>query len=262
MTPNQRARPPDDVVHWGMQDYGPSTYGDRIAEVYDDLHGARLDPAAAVEFLAELAGDGRALELGIGTGRVALPLAARGVHVEGIDASEAMVARLRAKPGGADIPVTMGDFTDLPVEGTYRLIYIPFTTLFALPSQADQLRCMRAVAEHLDTDGRFVMEAFVPDLGRYRDNQAVTVPEVTPTRVILDTSRHDPVTQTITAAHVVLDSEGGVRLYPVFIRYAWPAELDAMALAAGLEPEARYGDYDKTRFDAASTRHVSVYRKP
>jgi SAM-dependent methyltransferase len=244
-----------------MPDYGPSTYGDRIAEVYDDWFLERLDPTAAVDFLAELAGDGRALELGIGTGRVALPLAARGVAVEGIDASEAMVARLRAKPGGADIPVTFADFVDVPVEGTFRLIYVPFTTFFALQSQADQLRCLRAIAERLEPGGRFVMDAFVPDLGRYRNDQAVTVREVTASRVMLDTALHDPVTQRISSAIVVL-SDDGVRMHPVFIRYAWPAELDAMALAAGLEPEARYGDYDKRPFGAASAIHVSVYRKP
>jgi SAM-dependent methyltransferase len=244
-----------------MQDYGPSTYGDRIAEAYDEFHGSTtLDPSAAVELLAELAGDGRALELGIGTGRVAIPLAAKGVRVEGVDASEAMVARLRAKPGGAEIPVTVGDFADLPVDGTFRLVYIPFTTFFALTSQADQLRCLRRIAGRLEPGGWFVMDAFVPDIGRFRDNQAVTVPEVTPSRVILDTSRHDPVTQTISSAHVVLE-DGGVRIYPVFIRYAWPAELDALALAAGLEPVGRFGDYERHPFDADSTRHVSIYRR-
>src|SRR5579862_7622337 len=136
-----------------MDDYGISTYGDRIAGVYDSWYGERLDPASAVEMLAGLAGAGRALELGIGTGRVAVPLAARGVRVEGIDSSEEMVSRMRAKPGGGDIQVHMGDFTDVAVDGLFTLIYIPFTTFFALPSQAEQLRCMRNVRAHLDSGG-------------------------------------------------------------------------------------------------------------
>src|SRR4051794_10464679 len=115
-----------------MRDYRPSTYGDRIAEVYDEWYAERMDPTATVDLLAGLAGTGRALELGIGTGRVAIPLARRGVRVEGIDASEAMVARLREKDGGEAIPVTMGDFTDVAVEGTFALIYVPFTTFFAI----------------------------------------------------------------------------------------------------------------------------------
>jgi SAM-dependent methyltransferase len=243
-----------------MHDYHASTYGDRIADVYDSWYQQRLDPSAAVEFLAELAGDGRALELGVGTGRVALPLAGRGVKVEGIDASEAMVAKLRAKPGGADIPVTFGDFADVAVDGTYRLVYVPFTTLFALPSQAEQIRCLRNVAAHLDEEGAFVMDAFVPDVTRYRDHQAVTAQWVAPDALLLDVSRHDPVNQTVESSHVLL-SDDGVRLYPVCIRYAWPAELDAMALAAGLGLASRFGGYDRRPFDATSTRHVSVYRK-
>jgi len=203
---------------------------------------------------------GRAHELGIGTGRVALPLAARGVHVEGIDASEEMVAQLRAKPGGEAIPVHMGDFTDVAVEGTFALIYIPFTTLFALPSQAEQLRCMHNARAHLEPGGAFVMDAFVPDMSRYRNNQCTTVADIALDRVILDLSSHDPVSQTITSSHVVLGNDGTARLYPVMVRYAWPAELDAMALASGLKLAERFADYDRRWFDASSTRHVSIYR--
>jgi SAM-dependent methyltransferase len=243
-----------------MQEYGASTYGDRIADVYDNWFQERMDPSGAVEFLAGLAGGGRALELGIGTGRVALPLAQRGVKVEGIDASEAMVAKLRHKPGGGHIPVVVGDFADVAVEGTYHLVYVPFNTFFALPSQADQIRCLGNVAAHLDEGGAFVIEAFVPDLTRYHNHQTVTAKEVDSNAVVLDVSRHDPVTQTVQSSHVVL-SDSGVRLYPVSLRYAWPAELDAMALVAGLVLVDRFGDYDRRPFDANSTRHVSVYRK-
>ena len=241
-----------------MEDYGPATYGDRIAEVYDELYEHLGDVSAAVDLLAELAGTGRALELGIGTGRVALPLAAAGVAVEGIDASEAMVARLREKPGGADIPVSVGNFADVAVEGTFSLIYVPFTTFFALTSQAEQIRCLRNVAAHLDDGGRFVMDAWVPDPTRYRNDQVLAVNQVAADRVVLDATRHDPLTQTIRSSHIVM-TDTGVRLYPVFARYAWPAELDAMALAAGLTLIDRFADYDRRPFDASSPRHVSIY---
>jgi len=242
-----------------MEHYRPSTYGDRIADIYDDLYESTMDTASTVDLLAELAGKGRALELGIGTGRVAAPLAARGVQIEGIDASEAMVEKLRQRPGGQDIPVTMGDFTDVAVDGLFQLIYIPFTTFFALPSQAEQIRCLRNVAAHLEADGRFVLDAFVPDPRRFHQGQAVSVPKVESGRVLLDVARHDPVNQTIHASHVLL-SEAGVRLLPVVVRYAWPAELDAMALVAGLSLARRYADYSRRPFEAISPRHVSIYR--
>jgi SAM-dependent methyltransferase len=244
-----------------MEPYGPSTYGDRIAEVYDEWYAPRMDPTDAVDLLAELAGEGRALELGIGTGRVALPLAARGVRVSGIDASRAMVERLRAKPGGGEIDVTIGDFADVAVEGVFSLVYVPFTTFFALLSQAEQIRCLCNVAASLEPGGWFVLDAFVPDLTRYNNNQAVFTQEVGSTSVVLDASRHDPVAQRVDSSHVVL-TEGGVRIYPVALRYAWPAELDAMAMAAGLDPAQRYGGYDRRPFDRSSTHHVSIFRRP
>jgi SAM-dependent methyltransferase len=243
-----------------MDEYGISTYGDRIASVYDAWYLERLDPGAAVQMLAGLAGAGRALELGIGTGRVALPLAARGVHVEGIDASEEMVARLREKPGGAEIPVHMGDFADVAVDGLFSLIYIPFTTLFALTSQAEQIRCMTNARAHLEEGGCFVLDAFVPDLRRFNYNQCTYVSDVKLEEVMIDVSSHDPVNQTITSSHILLENGSNVRLFPVMVRYAWPAELDAMALASGLRLSQRFGDYDRHPFDAASTRHVSIYR--
>lgn len=243
-----------------MDNYGASTYGDRIASLYDGLYETTMDTAATVDLLAGVADGGRALELGIGTGRVALPLAARGVCVEGIDASPAMVEQLRLKPGGADIPVTVGDFADVGVDGRYRLIYVPFTTFFAVPSQAEQIRCLRNVASHLEPDGWFVLDAFVPDPARFHAGQAVSVPKVETDLVMLDVSRHDPVTQTIRSCHVIL-TEAGVRLSPVVVRYCWPAELDAMAMAAGLRLAERHADYHRRPFDATATRHVSLYRR-
>ena len=241
-----------------MEGYDTATYGDRIASVYDEWYLARMDPGPAVELLAELAGEGRALELGVGTGRIAIPLTERGIHVTGVDASQAMVDRLREKPGGERVEVVIGDFTDVAVSGSFTLVYVPFTTLFALPSQGEQLRCLRNVASHLDPGGYFVMDAFVPDVGRFRNHQILSVQHVGSHQVLLEASRHDPVTQRVESCHIVL-AEGGVQLYPVVVRYAWPAELDAMALAAGLRLKWRFGDYDRRVFDATSTRHVSVY---
>jgi SAM-dependent methyltransferase len=243
-----------------VSDYSADTYGNRAAVFYDAWVASRVDhttePAAA--FLAELAGDGPALELGIGTGRVALPLAARGVRVHGLDSSEAMVARLRAKPGGEEIPVTFGDFADLLVDGTYRLIYVVFNTFFALLSQEDQLRCFRNVSAHLEAGGRFVIEAFVPDPTLYNRNQRVSTTRVETDRVQLDAAQYDPVEQKVTSQHILIGKEGIV-LLPVQLRFAWPSELDLMARLAGLKLEARFGGWKGEAFTAASAVHVSVY---
>jgi len=242
------------------QEYGPETYGDRIADVYDQWYAeaAFLETDASIGLLAELAGDGPVLELAIGTGRLALPLAERGIEVHGIDASEAMVAKLREKPGGDRIPVTMGDFAEVGVDGSYRLIYVAFNTLFALLTQEDQLRCFANAARHLSDDGVFLFEVFVPDLTRFDRNQRFQTNSVSPTEVNLDASRHDALAQRVDSIHVVVTEER-TRLYPVNLRYAFPSELDLMARLAGLELKQRWGGWHKEEFTAASTRHVSVY---
>ncbi len=240
-----------------MEQYRPETYGDRIAGVYDNLY-AGLDTAAAVETLASLAGDGPVLELAIGTGRIALPLAGRGLEVHGIDASEQMVARLRAKPGGDRIPVTMGDFADVAVGGSYSLVFVAFNTFFALLTQEDQVRCFANVAARLADGGVFVIEAFVPDLARFDRGQRVNVNRLDTGEVMLDASRHDPVGQRVASDHIVL-TENGTTLYPVNIRYAFPSELDLMARLAGLELKERWGGWRREPFTASSPRHVSVY---
>ena len=242
-----------------MEGYEPPTYGDRIADVYDEWY-AELDPANAVELLAELAGDGRVLELAIGSGRIALPLAARGVEVHGIDASERMVERLRAKPGGEEIPVTMGDFAEVPVEGTFRVVFVAFNTFFALPDQESQLRCFERVAAHLDDDGVFVLEAFVPDLSRFDRGQRVSSPRSKLDHVVLDVSQLDAATQTVFSQHILISDEG-TRLHPVRVRYAWPTELDLMARLAGLRLRARYADWNRTAFSSEAASHVSVYER-
>jgi SAM-dependent methyltransferase len=237
----------------------PAFYGDRWAGVYDEHHAA-MDPAAAVEFLAGLAGDGRVLELAIGTGRVALPLARRGIAVEGVDASEAMVARLRAKPGGEQIPVVIGDMAQLPVDGPFRLVYLVFNTLFGLTSQERQAGCFRGAARVLGAGGAFVIECFVPDLARFDRGQRVQAVAVTEDSATIEVSRHDVAQQRVTSQIIRLDAHG-VHLGPVALRYSWPGELDLIASSAGLRLAERYGDWDRSPFGAGSAKHVSVYRR-
>ena len=242
-----------------MDDYEPvMSFGTEAAERYDAI-SRRGDEEETVEFLAGLAGAGPALELAIGTGRIALPLAGRGIRVDGVDISEAMVERLRAKPGGAELSVTVGDFADVPVEGEYRLIFVVFNTLFNLLEQDDQVRCFENVAAHLSDDGSFVVEAFVPSrFHRLRDNQYVDAEAIGAGEVRLDVARHDPVNQILEESHVSLSADG-VQLWPIVCRYAWPAELDLMARLAGLRLKSRWGGWRGEPFEAASARHVSVY---
>jgi hypothetical protein len=169
-----------------------------------------------------------------------------------------MVARLRAKPGGADIPVTMGDFADVGVEGSFSLIFVAFNTLFALLTQNDQLRCFANAAAHLADGGRFVIEAFVPDLARFDRGQRVGVSAVDIDRVDFEVSRHDAVNQRVDSQHVFVTGEG-IRLAPVRLRYAFPSELDLMARLAGLELQERWGGWSGESFTNSSTDHVSVY---
>lgn len=245
-----------------MKDYKPiMSFGDEDAEMYDaepDV-SLRQNTSATVAFLEGLASGGPALELAIGTGRVALPLAARGIRVDGVDFSAPMVAKLRAKPGGDQIAVTMGDFADVPVQGKYRLIYLIFNTLFNLLTQDDQVRCFENVATHLTADGSFVVEAATPDhLASLRDHQYVDAESVAVNQVWLDVGRYDPVTQRLEESHVVLAREG-VRVYPIVTRYAWPSELDLMARIAGLRLKERWGGWNREPFTATSGMHVSVY---
>lgn len=239
-----------------MDDYNADTYGERIADAYDSWYAAYDDHS--IELLAALAGNGPALELGIGTGRIALPLRQRGVVVHGVDASPAMVAKLRGKPGGDAIPVTMGTFTDFAVDGRFALAFIAFNTFFALLTQEEQIRCMETVARHLSPGGRFVIEAFVPDLARFVSNQTVRLVGVESSEVRIDASQLDLAQQRITSQHIVL-TEGGARLYPVALRYVWPAEMDLMARIAGLRLESRWADWKRAPFGADSVKHISVY---
>jgi len=187
-----------------------------------------------------------------------LPLAAKGLRVFGIDASEKMVRQMRRKPGGDTIPVVMGNFADVKVTGRFSLIYVVFNTFFALLTQEEQVRCFQRVARHLTADGAFAIEAFVPDLGRFDRGQRVSALDVETDQVRLEVTQHDPSTQSIRSAHVEV-SEKGVRLYPVRLRYALPAELDLMARLAGMRLRVRYGGWRRELFEGTSPFHVSLY---
>jgi SAM-dependent methyltransferase len=241
-----------------MKDYKPlMSFGEDVAKGYRDVQ--RGDEAAAVAFLADLAGQGPVLELAIGAGRIALPLAAQGLRVDGIDISPAMVAQLRAKPGGAALTVTIGDFADVRAPGAYSLIYVVWNTLFNLLTQDDQVRCFENVARHLTDGGFFVVETYVPTfLYRLRNDQYVDAEAIQVDEVRLDLLRHDMTQQMIEESHVTL-SAAGVHLNPVVQRYAWPAELDLMARIAGLRLHQRWGGWNREPFTAASSAHVSVY---
>jgi SAM-dependent methyltransferase len=241
-----------------VEGYEADTYGERISARYDELY-ADLDPKDAAETLARLAeGRGRVLELAIGTGRIALPLAAHGVEVHGVDVSEAMVARLRSKPGGDAIPVTMGNFAEVPVEGRYGVVFVAFNTFFGLTTQDEQVRCFENVAAHLADDGVFVLEVFVPDVARFDRMQRVSAINVDLDEVQLEATKYDPMAQRSSTQHVFV-SPSGVELIPVVIRFAWPAELDLMARVAGLRLHERWGGWDRQPFTADSGHHVSVY---
>lgn len=233
------------------------SFGEEVAAEYDNT--TRGDEDAAVAFLADAAGGGPALELAIGSGRVALPLAARGLRVDGIDISPQMIAQLRRRPGGDAFDVELGDFADVQVDGVYRLIYVVFNTFFNLLMQDDQVRCFENVAAHLDEGGVFVIEAYRPDyLYALRDHQYVDAEAVEVGEVKLDVLRHDPVNQMIDESHVSLTA-AGVRLNPVVQRYAWPAELDLMARIAGLRLHERWGGWHRQPVTARSRAIVSVY---
>jgi hypothetical protein len=243
-----------------MEGYDASTYGERIAEVYDQWYGQAefLETDAAVAALAGLAGGGPVLELAIGTGRIALPLSGQGLEVHGIDSSESMVAKLREKPGGDRIPVTMGDFAAVGVDGRYALVYLVFNTLFALDSQEQQVLCFQNVAAHLADGGAFVIEAFVPEPERF--DGSVRVSKLDADFVQLETSLVDRKEQRSESQHVVLTPEG-LRFYPVRIRWAYPAELDLMARLAGLRLRERWSNWGREPFTKTSRKHVSVYEQ-
>ena len=244
-----------------MEGYRPASYGDAFADVYDEWYQDVSDVAATVECIWRLAGGGRVLELGIGTGRLALPLAERGLDVSGVDASTAMVDALRRKPGGAAIEVVIADMSDELPQGPFAVVFAAFNTLFNLPSAEAQSRCLALAAARLTPEGRVAVEAFVPDEDLPTDRGRVEVRHVTTEGVVLSVSRLRPDEQRAEGHFVDIGRDGGVRLRPWAIRYTTPAELDAMATAAGLVLTDRWADWRHAPFRSDSAQHVSVYRR-
>jgi len=242
----------------GNSDPPADRYGETWADIYDHEHAFLVPSAGQLALLFGLAGGGRVLELGVGTGRVALPLAARGVDVHGLDASPSMVAQLRAKPGGAALPVTVGNMADPLVVGAFRLVYVVFNTFFGLLTQDDQVTCFQNVARLLEPDGVFLLECFVPDVGRFDRGQSLRTVRLDDGAVRLDASRHDPVGQRV-ASSVIRIVDGTTSVHPLQLRYAWPAEIDLMARLAGLRLRQRSSGWNDEPFTAAAQSHVSIY---
>jgi SAM-dependent methyltransferase len=236
-------------------------FGERVAERYDESAAGMFEPAVVdpvVDLLADLAGHGAALELGIGTGRIALPLAQRGVRVHGIDLSGAMVARLRAKPGAEQIGVTIGDFAATTVEGRFSVAYLVFNTIMNLTTQDGQIACFQNVAAHLEPGGCFVIEVMVPALQRLPPGETVRAFNVSPTHLGFD--EYDVASQGLISHHYsVVDGDLDVLSMP--FRYVWPSELDLMARLAGMTLRERWGGWRREPFTGDSTKHVSVWEK-
>jgi SAM-dependent methyltransferase len=234
-----------------------SSFGPDVAARYDDH--PRGDEDAAVAFLADLAAGGRALEFAVGTGRIALPLAARGVPVDGIELSPDMLARLRAKPGGDRISVTLGDMSVATTGQHYDLVYLVFNTIFNLLTAEDQIRCFENAARHLTPDGRFVVETALPHAWIAPGTSDYVHAEHVDTRtVVLDVARYDPVTQLLTENHVRLTPDG-ISMQPIVCRLITPGEMDLMARIAGLRLVERFANWERSPFGPQSTAHVSLY---
>ena len=237
-------------------------FDERVAARYDESSAEMFDAAVvepAVDFLAELAGSGRALELGIGTGRIAVPLARRGFQVHGIDMSRAMVERLREKPGAEQIEVTIGDFAATRVEGTFSVAYLVFNTIMNLTTQDAQIACFRNVASHLEPGGSFVIEVGVPSLRRLPPGETIHAFHASETRWGID--EFDVARQGLTSHHFSV-VDGKLEQVSIPFRYAWPAELDLMAQLAGMRLRERWSDWNREPFTSESEKHISVWEKP
>ena len=237
-------------------------FGERVAARYDESSPELFDPAVVdpvVDLLVELAGGGPALELGIGTGRIALPLAQRGVAVHGIELSNAMAARLRAKPGGGAVGITIGDFATTTVDGTFSVAYLVFNTIMNLTTQAEQVACFRNVAAHLEPGGCFVIEVGVPNLRRLPPGETLRAFHLSDTHWGID--EFDVASQGLVSHHLTL-VDGRAERNSVPFRYVWPAELDLMAELAGMRLRDRWSGWKREPFTSESRNHVSVWEKP
>lgn len=242
-----------------MFEFTPESFGQLNAEDYD----THFDPGNAdqiVEFVKSYQPDGQILEFAIGTGRVALPLAAAGHKVIGIEGSQEMVAKMRAKPGGADVPTTIGDFAHTEMSCQFDFVLLVYNTLFNLNSQDHQVACFKNAAKHLKPGGRFILECFVPDLTGFKDNQRVSTQRVGEDHAWLEAALHDPCAQKLHFQRIRI-TQRGVQLVPLPMRYAYPPEMDLMGQLASMPLEHRFEDWQKSAFTANSKSHISVYRK-
>ncbi|MBV8913754.1 MAG: class I SAM-dependent methyltransferase [Acetobacteraceae bacterium] len=247
------------------ENYDIAAYGDSIAAFYDE-DTAVLEIEPTLEVLSELGGEGPALELGVGTGRIALPLSKRGMQIDGIDCSSKMLEQLRQKPGSERIKITEGNFRDVS-GGPYRLVFAVFNTFLFLLTQRDQRRCFENVARCLTDDGVFVIEAAIPNFHRFSAGAAqlpfgqyVETLAIEGSRVVLDAGTFDPHTQLLTATEISVSPEG-VKMYPATMRYAWPSELDLMAEFAGLSLRERWGGWHREKLTFGTHSLVSIYEK-
>jgi SAM-dependent methyltransferase len=242
-----------------LKEFNSTTFGELYAEHYDARHNP-LDTQTSIDLLAELIKGRKTLELAIGTGRRALPLAARDHDIHGLEVSPEMVTILREKQTDVDIPVTIGDMSDFALGLRFGFAFLVFNTIFNLTSKQAQLSCFQCTTDHLDDGGHFLVETFVPNFEDYKKHQELSVKDLQFGSVLLEAIKHDPVEQLLEYQRIHIDNKG-TRLHPLAMRYAWPSEMDLMAKLAGLELDARWGDWDKSPFTAQSEMHVSLYRK-
>ena len=245
-----------------MKGFGPESFGDFNAEGYDDWYG---NPSVeltekTVNVLVELAEGGAILELAVGTGRVAIPLANKGLYVSGIEASSKMIAKLKEKPGSSELVVIQGNMAEFNIDASYKLIFLVFNTLFNLNSQKEQARCFNTVSKHLDKGGKFLIETYVPEPEHYEKGENLKTVHISLDRTVIEACMHDVNKQTVDYQYIEI-TEQGIRMHPLPIRYSWPSEIDLMAENAGLKLFQRWADWQKTPFTSSSKSHISVYIK-
>ncbi|MEO1322411.1 MAG: class I SAM-dependent methyltransferase [Pseudomonadota bacterium] len=242
-----------------MREFGPSTFGEHYAEEYDALHNPGTTEAC-VDLVSTLAGEGRILELAIGTGRIALPLSERGHDVSGFDASPHMLEKLREKPGGAKLKTWVADMARFDVDDQFDFAFLVFNTLYNLTTQADQMQCFCQVSKHLNPGGKFLVEAFMPNRETFENKQAVRTKHVSFDKVWLEAVKHDPVRQRLDYQRIRI-SEDGTTLHPLPMRYVWPSEMDLMAERAGLQLVERWGNWHRDPISAESEMQIALYER-
>jgi SAM-dependent methyltransferase len=247
------------VVSVDESSHDAAAYGARLADHYDDIYGGVFDTDGAVEFLGDLAPGGRILEFGVGTGRIAIPLSERSHDVWGVEGSPAMLEQLKAKTGGDKVTTICGDFATANAQGSFDLVLLLVNTIYAMPSQDDQVACFANAARHLAPGGRFVVEAWVPDPPR-GDGLGLRARRLGSGFAGLVIEDHDARNQILSTTQIVISETGETRSFPVVHRYAWPAELDLMARINGMTLENRWADWHCRPFDSASVNHISVWR--